>query len=140
MTCSMTGVKHRRGTRFPKARAAAMKALELDDSLAEAHTSLAFVKANYDWDFAGGEKEFKRAIELDPNYATAHQWYAMHLVVLKRFPEAEAEMRRAQELDPLSLIISMGVGEVFAWEGRQDLAIAAIQEDARNGSELSWRP
>jgi DNA-binding winged helix-turn-helix (wHTH) protein/TolB-like protein/Tfp pilus assembly protein PilF len=113
---------------FPKARAAAMKALELDDSLAEAHTSLAFVKANYDWDFAGGEKEFKRAIELDPNYATAHQWYAMQLAPMRRFAEAEAEIKRAQELDPLSLIISMGVGEIYEWEGRHELAVAQYKK------------
>ena len=71
---------------FPKARAAALKALELDDSLAEAHTSLAFVEDNYDWNFAASEKEYQRAIALNPNYATAHQWYAMHLVALGRFP------------------------------------------------------
>jgi TolB-like protein/DNA-binding winged helix-turn-helix (wHTH) protein/Tfp pilus assembly protein PilF len=108
---------------FPKARAAALRALELDDSLAEAHTSLAFVKANYDWDFPGAEKEFQRAIALNPNYATAHQWYAMYLVPWRRFSEAKREIQRAHELDPLSLIISMGVAEVFAWEGNYDAAL-----------------
>jgi TolB-like protein/DNA-binding winged helix-turn-helix (wHTH) protein/Tfp pilus assembly protein PilF len=113
---------------FPKARAAALKALELDDSLAEAHTSLAFVKANYDWDFTGGEKEFQRAIALDPNYATAHQWYAMQLASMTRFPEAEAEMQRAFDLDPLSIIITMGVGEVYIWEGKYAAAVEQFKK------------
>lgn len=112
---------------FPQARAAALKALELDDTLAEAHTSLAFVKDNYDWDFAAGEKEFKRALELNPNYATAHQWYAMHLATLGRFPEAEAEMQRAIDLDPLSIIITMGVGEIYDWEGKSAAAAEQFQ-------------
>ncbi|HKS76692.1 MAG TPA: winged helix-turn-helix domain-containing protein [Terriglobales bacterium] len=113
---------------FPRARAAALKALQLDDSLAEAHTSLAFVKANYDWDFAGGDGEFKRAIELNPNYATAHQWYAMQLVTEQRFPEAEAEMRRAVDLDPLSVIINMGVAEVSCWERKYDQCLAEYKK------------
>ncbi len=116
------------GQSFPRARAAALKALELDDSLAEAHTSLAFVKANYDWDFAGAEKEFQRAIALNPNYATAHQWYAMYLVPLKRYPEAEREIKTAQDLDPLSVIISLGVGEIYEWEGKYDAAFNQFQK------------
>ena len=80
---------------FPKARAAAEKALALDDSLAEAHTSLAMVRQSYDWDWVAAEQEFKRAIDLDPNYPTAHQWYGMFLASLHRFPEAEAEVKRA---------------------------------------------
>lgn len=113
---------------FPRAKAAASKALELDDSLAEAHTSLAFVKANYDWDFPGAEKEFQRAIALNPNYATAHQWYAMHLVPMRRFAEAEHEIKIAQDLDPLSLIISLGVGEIFEWERNYDAAFGQYQK------------
>jgi TolB-like protein/DNA-binding winged helix-turn-helix (wHTH) protein len=113
---------------FPRAKAAALKALELDDSLAEAHTSLAFVKANYDWDFPGAEQEFQRAIALNPNYATAHQWYAMHLVPMRRFAEAEREIKIAQDLDPLSLIISLGVGEIFEWERNYDAALRQFQK------------
>jgi TolB-like protein/DNA-binding winged helix-turn-helix (wHTH) protein len=113
---------------FPKARAAALKALQLDDSLAEAHTSLAFVKANYDWDMPGGEAEFKRAIALNPNYATAHQWYAMQLANMGRFSEAEAEIQRAVDLDPLSVIINMGVGEIFDWERKYDRALAELRK------------
>jgi TolB-like protein/DNA-binding winged helix-turn-helix (wHTH) protein/Flp pilus assembly protein TadD len=98
---------------LPKAKAAAIKALELDNSLGEAHNSLAFVLEGYDWDFAAAEKEFQRAIELNPNYATAHHWYAWHLSLLGRNAEALAEMRRAQNLDPLSLIINADLAELL---------------------------
>ena len=109
---------------FPKARAAAEKAIALDDSLAEARVSLAMVRASYDWDWNGAEQEFRRAIALNPNYATAHQWYGLLLASLGRFPEAEAEVIRAQQLEPLSPIINMAVAEVFTWERRYDDAIA----------------
>ena len=109
---------------FPKARAAAEKAIALDDSLAEAHVSLAMVRVSYDWDWVGSEQEFKRAIELNPNYATAHQWYGETLASLGRFSEAEREVKRARELDPLSPIVNMAVAEVYAWEGRDDEAIS----------------
>ena len=87
---------------MPKARAAAMKALEIDETLAEAHNALADVLYEYDWKFAEGEREFKRAIELNPNYATAHHWYSEYLLTMGRNEEAIAEIKRAQELDPLS--------------------------------------
>ena len=108
---------------FPKARAAAEKALALDDSLAEAHASLAMVHVAYDWDWAGAEQEFKRAIQLNPNYATAHQWYGIFLASMGRFPEAEAEVRRAMQLDPLSPIVNMALAEVYTWERRYDDAV-----------------
>jgi TolB-like protein/DNA-binding winged helix-turn-helix (wHTH) protein/Tfp pilus assembly protein PilF len=113
---------------FPKARAAAEKALALDDSLAEAHVSLAMVRACYDWDWNGAEQEFRRAIELNPNYATAHQWYGLLLASLMRFPEAEREVRRAQQLEPLSPIINVGVAEVLTWERRYDEAIVEYKK------------
>jgi tetratricopeptide (TPR) repeat protein len=91
---------------MPKARAAALRALELDESLAEAHASLALIKENYDYDWPGSEKEFRRAIQLDPQYATAHQWYAEFLSWQGRFDEAFAESKQARQLDPLSLIIA----------------------------------
>jgi tetratricopeptide (TPR) repeat protein len=81
------------------------------------------VRESYDWDWAGAEQEYKRAIELDPNYATAHEWYGMHLATMQRFPEAEAQVKQAQQLDPLSPIITMAVGEVYSFEGRYDDAI-----------------
>jgi Tfp pilus assembly protein PilF len=90
---------------MPKAKAAALKALEIDDALAEPHVSLAHVKYYYDRDWVGAEREYKRAIELNPNYPTAHQWYAVYLMSAGRFDEALAETRRAQELEPLSLPI-----------------------------------
>ena len=97
----------------PKAKAAAEKALQIDETLAEAHASLAYAKDEYDWDVAGAEKEYMRSIELNSNYATAHQWYGQHLAVRGRHTEAVAEIKQAQELDPLSLIINMNVGWVF---------------------------
>jgi TolB-like protein/DNA-binding winged helix-turn-helix (wHTH) protein len=113
---------------FPKARASAEKAIALDDSLAEAHASLAMVRAAYDWDWNGSEQEFHRSIDLNPNYATAHQWYGLLLASLGRFQEAEVEVRRAQQLEPLSPIINMAVAEVFTWERRYDDAIAEYKK------------
>jgi tetratricopeptide (TPR) repeat protein len=98
---------------YPNSKQATMQALELDGGLAEAHASLAYVKDAYEWDWAGAEAEYKRAIELNPNYATAHQWYGLHLALLGRVPEAMAEMRKAQELDPLSLIINTNLAQMF---------------------------
>src|SRR5205085_2189901 len=95
---------------MPKARAAAERALALDPQLAEAHTSLAFVRMAYDWKWDEAGQEFQRAIELNPNYATAHQWYASYLVQVGRFGEALSEIRHAQELDPLASIISANAG------------------------------
>jgi tetratricopeptide (TPR) repeat protein len=110
-----------------KAREAAMKALAIDDTIAEAHTSLAGVKELYEWDFAGAEREFKRAIELNPNYVTAHQWYSTFLSCLGRHPEAIAEAKRATEVDPLSLPASALLGNVYIDAGRPDEAIAQLQ-------------
>ncbi len=113
---------------FPQAKAAAMKALEIDESLAEAHVSLGFVKFLFDWDWDGGEREFKRAIELDPDGAYAHWSYAHLLSNLGRHNKALAEAKRARELDPLSLRIS-GLEAMFLFHaGRFDEAIARIQK------------
>ena len=95
---------------FPKGKAAALKALKIDDKLAEAHTSLAVVLEDYDWDFAGSEKESKLAIELNPGYATAHNLYAFHLSILGRHEDAIRESKIARNLDPLSPRISANVG------------------------------
>ena len=125
------------GDGFPKARAAAMKALALDQQLAEAHTSLANILTSYDWDFANAEKEFKQAIALNPKYATAHQWYAEHLQVMGRHDEAISEIKRAQELDPLSLIIGAVTGRIYYCSRRYDQAIdqlnKTLQMDQRFG-------
>jgi len=98
---------------LPKAKAAAMKALQLDDGLSEAHNSLAFCLDGFDWDLNGGDREFRRAIELNPGYATAHHWYAWHLILLGRNSEAVSEMRKAESLDPLSLIINSDLAELL---------------------------
>jgi TolB-like protein/DNA-binding winged helix-turn-helix (wHTH) protein/Tfp pilus assembly protein PilF len=98
---------------FPKAKAAATKALVLDDNLAEAHTSLAFVLDLYDWNWELAEHEYKRAIALNPSYATAHHWYAWHLIVMGRPSEAVAESRKAENLDPLSPIISADLADAL---------------------------
>jgi TolB-like protein/DNA-binding winged helix-turn-helix (wHTH) protein/Tfp pilus assembly protein PilF len=98
---------------LPKAKAAASKALELDNTLGEAHNSLAFCLDGFDWDFEGGEKEFRRAIEQNPGYATAHHWYAWHLALLGKNDEAISEMKKALSLDPLSLIINADLAELL---------------------------
>jgi len=113
---------------YAKAREAATKALELDDTLGEAHNALATVKADYDWDWTGAEREFRRAIELNPGYATAHQWYGELLSALGRYEEALAELKRAQQLDPLSLIINAVSGRILLYAGRDDLAIEHLRK------------
>jgi serine/threonine protein kinase/Flp pilus assembly protein TadD len=113
---------------LPIAKAAARKALETDDSLAEAHNSLAWTKLAFDWDWTGAEREFKRAIELNPGYAITHHWYAECLAGMGRYAEALAEIRQAQELDPLSLIISSIVGWVLYFDRKNDQAIAEFRK------------
>jgi TolB-like protein/DNA-binding winged helix-turn-helix (wHTH) protein/Flp pilus assembly protein TadD len=108
---------------YPKAKTGALKALELDSSLGEAHNSLAFVLDGYDWDLDAGGKEFRRAIELSPSYATAHHWYAWHLALLGRYEEAIAEMKKAESLDPLSLIINADLAELLVLAHSYDEAI-----------------
>jgi len=98
---------------FPRAKAAAVKALQLDNTLGEAHTSLAFCLDGFDWDLKSADTEFRRGIELNPGYATAHHWYAWHLALLGRNNDAIAEMKKAQNLDPLSLIINADLAELL---------------------------
>ena len=109
---------------MPQAKAAALRALEIDDSLAEAHTALAFYLANYEWDRAASEKEYRRAIELKPNYATAHHWLGADLSNVKRVDESLAELSRAEELDPLSSIIGTNLADMLVLARRYDEAIA----------------
>ncbi len=106
----------------PKAKAAATKALEIDETLAEAHVSLAFITYAFEWDWAQGEREFKRAIELDPEYATAHYWYALYLNQLGRTDEAAVQAQQAVDLEPLSLVGTYSVGLVHYFARRFDLA------------------
>ena len=124
---SLGGASLPRRDAMNNARSIARKALELDPTLAEAHTSLAFVLMHYDWEFAAAEKEYLRAIDLNPNYPTAHQWYAVNLAVTDRMDAALAELRHAQELDPLSLIISADIGEFLCYAHRYEDATAQLQ-------------
>ena len=117
------------GEVFPKAKAAALKALQLDDKLAEAHTALAFLLCMDDLDMAGSISEFQRAIALNPNYATAHHWYGFGpLLALGRFEDAIAEGKRAIELDPLSPIINAALGQTLSIARRYDEAIAQLRK------------
>jgi TolB-like protein/DNA-binding winged helix-turn-helix (wHTH) protein/Tfp pilus assembly protein PilF len=106
-----------------KARSASQRAIELDDSLAEAHTARAVVAQNLDWDWKTAEQEYGRAIELDPNYATAHHWFAEYLALMGRFGEASVEIEHARILDPLSLIIASDHGVILYYARNYDQAI-----------------
>ena len=108
---------------MPRAHSAAQKALDIDDQLAEAHTTLAHVKGFYDWDWAGADREFKRAIELKPTYPFSHHWFALFLVAMGRAEEGIASELRALELEPLSLIINKNVGTVYYYARQYDRAI-----------------
>jgi tetratricopeptide (TPR) repeat protein len=127
------------------AKAAALRALEIDDSLAEAHTALGYYLMLYEFDLDRSEKEFRRAIELKPDYATAHQWFAANLTVVKRFDEALAELRLAEELDPLSSDIGTDLGAALVFARRYDKAIAQLKRTlirdpnfSRAHSYLGW--
>jgi TolB-like protein/Tfp pilus assembly protein PilF len=116
----------------PLGKTAAEKAVALDDSLAEARTSLAYAKQNFDWDFAGAEQEFRHALELNPNYAIAHQWYATLLSDMGRHQEASAEIERAIQLDPLSVNVNTAAARLFYFARQFDRA----QKQAKNALEL----
>lgn len=120
---SMPNAEMSRSEAMSKARAAATRALQLDEALAEAHTSLGFVKMHYDWDWKGAEQEFQRAIELNPNYPTAHHWYAYDLAAMNRMPEAITEMRQARQEDPLSAILKTDLAEFLYYADRYEQAI-----------------
>jgi TolB-like protein/predicted Ser/Thr protein kinase len=111
---------------FPKAKAAALKALEIDNTMAEAHTSLALIKQS-EWDWMGAATEYKSALALNPGYAIAHQWYSLFLCETGRHEQAEVEARRAAELDPLSPIISLHMGQILYAARRYAEARRAIQ-------------
>jgi serine/threonine-protein kinase len=111
---------------YPKARTAAVKAIEIDETLAEAHTALAEIKFKYEWNFDAAERGYKYAIELNPNYPTARQWYSEYLSIVGRHDEAFAQMKRAQELDPLSLIINRELGLILMDRREYDAAIEQL--------------
>lgn len=113
---------------WSRAKAAALKAVELDDTLAEAHASLAFVAETHEWDWPTAGREYKRALELNPGYAAGHNWYAGYLMYLGQFEEGIAEAQRARELDPLSLAISNALGGRLLLAGRDHEAMEQIQK------------
>jgi eukaryotic-like serine/threonine-protein kinase len=126
---------------FPRAKNAATRALELDDKLAEAHTSMAFVKFGYDWDWPGAEREFKQAIQLNPGYSYSHNFYAVLLAALGRFEEAFSQTKYAYELDPLSLPINTNLGWLLYLGRRYEDAILQYQKtiDLDDGFALAHR-
>ncbi len=116
------------GDSFQKAKSAAQRALAIDETLAEAHASLAYAKQNYEWDWSGAEREYRRAIELDPTYPMAYHWFGGHLLLMGRFDEGLKTRQRAQELDPLSPIISLGLAAPHIMGRRYDQAIAQYRK------------
>jgi DNA-binding winged helix-turn-helix (wHTH) protein/TolB-like protein/Tfp pilus assembly protein PilF len=124
---SLPNAEMPRSQAMPKAKAAALQALRIDDSLAEAHTSLAFVNMQYEWDWSGSQKEFKRALELNPNYATAHQWYAVWLMAQGKTAASLEEERLAQRADPLTIIINTDTAQLLIYAGRNDEAVEQVQ-------------
>ena len=113
---------------FPRAKAAALRALELDDTLGEAHVPLGMSIGAFDWDFRAAEEHFKKAIELNPAYATARQWYALQLCDLGDFDEAIVQMRKAERLDPLSLAIGTDLAHVYSAAGYREQSMAQIRK------------
>src|SRR5207253_3398378 len=105
---------------YPKAKASALRGLEIDPGSAEAYTSLATVKGSFEWDRMGAEQAYRRAIALDPNYANAHHWFADHLASLARFEEAMEQIATAQSLDPLSLVMSADRAGYLFYAGRYE--------------------
>jgi DNA-binding SARP family transcriptional activator/TolB-like protein/Tfp pilus assembly protein PilF len=122
------------GDAFPKARAAAQRALQLDSTLAEPHATLAFVHMYYYWNWAASEAEFKRALALNPSYATGHEWYGLFLTAMGRFEEGRAQEHRAQELDPLSTAIAGTAAWVLYYAGRSAEAYSELQIVLRTDS------
>jgi Tfp pilus assembly protein PilF len=129
---------------MPKARAAAQRALELDERLPEAHTALAVIAQTYDWDWPTAEKEYRRAIQLNPNYATAHHWYGECMALQGRFDKAFPQIEKARQLDPLSLIIATDYGAILYFSRQYDRAIEhfrgvlEMEPDFPRAHMLAW--
>ena len=122
----------------PKAKAAATRALEIDPSLAEAETSLATAKFNYDWDWTGAEEGFKRAIQLDPSYATAYQRYSLYLIALGRFDESFEQIKKARDLEPLSISINASFGWRLYLAREYDRSIAQLRDTLEMDPSYEW--
>jgi serine/threonine-protein kinase len=122
---------------MPKAKAAAKRALKMDESLAEAHATMALIATSYDWDWPTAEREFQRALALGPNYASAHHWYALHLGHMGRHYEAIREITKTQELDPLSLVISVNVGMAHYHAGDLEQAETWLRKALELGPDFA---
>jgi len=114
---------------YPKAKAAALKALEIDPDLGEAHISIAYALTEHFWDWEAAETEYKRGLELSPYYATGHQWYAEHLMDMGRYDESKKEIKLARELDPLSKIIFQVEAFIYYWSGDADIALRLVDRN-----------
>ena len=123
---------------FEEARKATDKALEIDDTLAAAHASLGFVKEYYEWDWIGAGREYQKAIDLNPNYATAHQWYGMYFMKLGQFERARRELKRALRFDPHSLIINADLGLPFTFKGHHEEAVKQYQKILEIDQDFIW--
>jgi TolB-like protein/Tfp pilus assembly protein PilF len=123
---------------FEEAKKATAKALEIDDTLAEAHASLGFVKEYYEWDWREAAKEYQKAIDLNPNYATAHQWYGMYFMKLGEFEKAGRELKRALRFDPHSLIINADLGLPFTFKGQYTEAVEQYRKTLEIDQNFIW--
>ncbi len=126
---------------YPLAKVAAVRALEIDDTLAEAHTSLALIRMNFDWDWAGAEKELRRAIELNPNYVAAHHWYSHYLIIMGRPDESLVVSNHALEIDPIDLEINAHLGWHYCHSGEYEKAVHQCQKTIEmdpNFHEAHW--
>jgi TolB-like protein/Flp pilus assembly protein TadD len=123
---------------FPLATAAATKALEIAGDLGEAHASQGYVKCHYDWDRSGAERELKQAVEVNPGYATAHQWYAEYLTATGRHDAALDQILQAREIDPLSLVVQMNVGRLLYYARRYDRAVAELGKAVELDPDFAW--
>jgi tetratricopeptide (TPR) repeat protein len=123
---------------LPKARAAAEKALQIDNTLAEAHSALAYIKTIYDWDWAGAEVDFKHSLELNPRDATTRSYYANYLAAMGRHDESMAEVNRAQELDPLSPIINIMVAYMAFLKRDYDRALDQCRRNLESDPNFYW--
>jgi tetratricopeptide (TPR) repeat protein len=123
---------------MPKARSAVERALQIDETLAEAHASLGMVKAFYEWDWRAAESEYRRAIELNPGYASAHHWYGWYLALMGRLGDAIAEIKQASELDPLSLEINSDLGLSFFFARQYERAIEQFEKAIEMDPNSIW--